>query len=280
MGAFSIMIQNKGRKIPASWNLAPSKVFSQSLPVVNDHIIEEIHAGRINQVAGLREVKGSNTIELEDGTTLTDVDTILFCTGYTASFSVLKDSPYDPTRNAPSNWSTFKGASSKSLPYLYQNIFSMDFPDSLATTFHCGFQMPVFQIYDLASMAVAQVWKGNSSLPSKEEMVRQADEYQRWICERMQAQNGTIRLDQVQVPDWYYWVNETAGTGLNENLGYGVSGWKFWAREPQLCNKLMWGIWSPHVFRLFDGPKRKPWAGARAEIESINRRQPQEQKSV
>jgi dimethylaniline monooxygenase (N-oxide forming) len=271
--SFGNMLQNKCHDIPESWNFSLSKPFSQSLALVNEEIVPAIHSGKIVPVAGIRAVTDSRTVKLEDGNTISDIDTIIFCTGYKANFSLFADSPYDPTKHTAPEWSTIEGSKNLPLPYLYQNIFSIDFPDSLASTFYCGFQMPVFQIFDLASMALAQVWKGNSSLPPKEEMIREADAYQRWMCER--ARLGSLHPDLVRVPDWYRWINDTAGTGLNEHLGYGIEGWKFWAKDRKLSNLLLWGIWSPHIYRLFETSKRKSWSGARDEIESVNRERPQ-----
>ena len=75
--------------------------------------------------------------------------------------------------------------------------------------------MPVFQVYDLASMALAQVWKGTSTLPPKEEVVRHTDMHHKWMCEL--AKKGTVYPDVVQVPEWYQWVNDTAGTSVPNN---------------------------------------------------------------
>lgn len=70
--------------------------------------------------------------------------------------------------------------------------------------------------------------------------------------------------------EWTAWADRTAGTGVNEYLGWGWKGWKFWFQEPRFCSLLMGGIYSPHIYRYFDG-KRKKWGGARAEIERLHR---------
>lgn len=65
------------------------------------------------------------------------------------------------------------------------------------------------------------------------------------------------------------WANDAAGTGVNEYLGYGLKGWWFWLTNMRLCNVLMGGVYSPHLYRVFEGKRRK-WDGAGAEIERVN----------
>lgn len=83
--------------------------------------------------------------------------------------------------------------------------------------------IPVFQAYDLASMAVAQVWKGASELPSREEMELHVDNHHKWVCGP--ADRGSVFPTIVRSYEWMQWVNKTAGTGMDENLGYGPRGW-------------------------------------------------------
>lgn len=263
--SFIVSIQRKCFKIPPEWNFELTTPVLQSLPIANEDLVPALHDGKILPVPAIREVLDADTLELDDGTTI-QADAIIFCTGYKAHFSTL--GPHDPCLHTTPEWAASKGSNGRPLPRLYQNIFSLDFPDSLAFMKGVGFQMPVFQVYDLASMALAQVWKGTSTLPSREEMSRHTDAHHKWMCEL--AKKGTVPPDLVQVPEWYRWVNDAAGTGVNENLGYGAAGWKFWRRERQFCNMLMWGLFSPHIYRLFEG-KRKAWSGARAAIEKVNR---------
>ncbi|KAL3485874.1 flavin-binding monooxygenase-like-domain-containing protein [Aspergillus germanicus] len=138
--------------------------------------------------------------------------------------------------------------------------------DAIIFSYVCGvgFQMAVFHIYDLASMALAQVWSGNSPLPPVEEMRAQVDAHYEWILSR--ARQGSVHPDLVRTPEWYRWVNEAAGTGVYEKLGYGVEGWRFWVGDRAWCNTLMYRIWSPHAYRLFDTGRRKRWDGAKQEI--------------
>jgi dimethylaniline monooxygenase (N-oxide forming) len=51
-------------------------------------------------------------------------------------------------------------------------------------------------------------------------------------------------------------MNELAGTGVDEYLGYGWKGWWFWVSERMFCNVLMGRLWSSCIYRVF-GEKRK-----------------------
>lgn len=116
-------------------------------------------------------------------------------------------------------------------------------------------------------MAVAQVWKGKSKLPSVEEMNRQIDRDHVWLTTLVERE--TVASDFVHEESWLYWCHNAAGTGINENLGYRSSGWGFWTRERRLSNLLLGGVETPFALRLFDG-KWKRWDGARQAIIDVN----------
>ncbi|KAL6233056.1 hypothetical protein BDW75DRAFT_242379 [Aspergillus navahoensis] len=267
-----LQLQNQLHTLRPEWelneNLPP---FTQRLPLINDDIIAAMHEGKIIPVPNLAEVLDAQTVLLSDGTTISDLDAIIFCTGYKPDFSILDDYEaqfsrvyYYPHKDNCETDPSSAPSSAKPLPRLYQNIFSLDYPDSLAYVCGVGFQMAAFHVYDLASMALAQVWKGAVPLPPLETMRAQVEQHYQWIVSR--AQLGSVHPDLVQAPEWYIWVNETAGTGVYQKLGYGVAGWKFWWQDRVFCNTLMHGMFSPHTYRLFDGPRRRKWDGARAEI--------------
>ncbi|RDW64519.1 flavin-containing monooxygenase [Aspergillus mulundensis] len=277
-----LQLQNKLCPVLPEWklndNLPP---FTQRLPLINDSLVPAMHEGKIIPVANLATILDAHTVRLADGTTIPDLDAIIFCTGYRPDFSILGAYEAQFTRPYRGHVPDDQGSSSspaKQLPRLYQNIFSLEYPDSLAYICGVGFQMPVFHVYDLATMALAQVWKGAAQLPSGETMRAQAERHYEWLLERERwgngntngNDNGTVRrsvhTDLVQAPEWYRWVNETAGTGVYEKLGYGAEGWRFWWWEREFCGTLMHGMFSPHTYRLFEGGRRKRWDGARDEI--------------
>jgi dimethylaniline monooxygenase (N-oxide forming) len=154
------------------------------------------------------------------------------------------------------------------LARLYQNIFPPARADSVAYLNAYAFTTGAFVVADLASLAVAQVWKRNYPLPSIAEMHGAINVHHDWVCSL--AAKDTIYWNIAREGPWMRWVNAAAGTGVNKNLGYGFSGWLFWARNLSFCNMLMGGIDSPHVYRLFDG-RRKRWDGAKEAILANNK---------
>ncbi|KAL3427107.1 hypothetical protein PVAG01_00616 [Phlyctema vagabunda] len=259
-------LQAEAFNVRPEWKLSPEPLGAAGGLIISDKLVDELNEGNIASVSGLKGIIDGKTVQLDDGTKL-EVDTIILCTGYKPDFSILGE--YDPSLTINPNWVASSGSRGKPLPRLYQNIFSLDHPDSLAIMGTVAFMTPFFQTYDLASMALAQVWKGNSRLPSKEQMNKAVDEHLAWVCAI--ANFVTIDPGIVKVVDWNHWVHDAAGTGINENLGYGLKGWWFWLRNPRMSLMLMTGLASPHIFRLFETGKRKTWAGAWKEIMRVNR---------
>ncbi len=132
---------------------------------------------------------------------------------------------------------------------------------SLAIMGCVAFASGSFPLFDLASMAVAQIWKGNSSLPTQQEMEQAVDRHHAWMCGI--AEEGAALPTYIKQHEWVSWVSSTAGTNTEESLGWGWNGWRFWSSDPAFCRLLLGGVYTPHMFRYFDG-KRKKWDGARA----------------
>ena len=261
-------MQNRSFDIKPEWGLSPAPSLKFSIPVATDSLIGHLEKRNITSLPSIKEFLGGNEILLDDGRVV-NADSIMWCTGYQADFGYLEPS-VDPTATDTSSWNELPGSRCRPLLRLYQNIFSLEHPDSLAFIGFVFLAAPAFSIHDLASMALAQVWKGNSALPSREEMGRSVDEHAEWLCGL--AQRGRTHPAWVDWVQWTDWVNKTAGTGLEENLGWSSAGWKLWLGDHKLYSLLMDGIHSPHAFRLFETGKRKPWAGARDEIERVNER--------
>jgi dimethylaniline monooxygenase (N-oxide forming) len=259
-------MQDKTFTLRPEWKLSPAPSSRHAVPIISDNLVQLLEAGEIQSVAGLKRVSGPNEVELDDGT-LVEADVIIWATGYKTEFSVL-DPSVDPTRHTTPAWENAIGSRGKPLPRLYRNVFSLDHPDSLAFMGCVAFAAGAFPVYDLCSMAVAQIWKGNSNLPTLEEMNKAVDRQHEFICGI--AKQGSATPGWVHQGEWVAWANEAAGTGVNEHLGWGMAGWKFYFQDRALYKLLMDGIYVPAIWRVFDGDKRKKWEGARAEIEKVN----------
>jgi dimethylaniline monooxygenase (N-oxide forming) len=249
------------------WNIHPPPPFNSNFPVVSDNFISSLKEGCITSCPSLHSFTGEKEISLLDGTRLT-IDAVIFCTGYEVDFSIMPD--HDPTRNTP----TSKDPSLQSkllsgpLARLYQNIFDPSHSDSIAWLCYWSVQVPAIPIADLLTMALAQIWKGKPTLPSPAAMNRTIDAHHAWVLRL--ATDGTMANLQQEGP-WLRFLHDAAGTGCNENLGYGLRGWIFWATEPRFCNLLMTGVDSPHAWRLFEGSGRRRWDGAREAVWKANR---------
>lgn len=258
--------QDAAFTVKPEWRLSPAPSIRHSVPIISDNLIQNFASGVVTSVRPLTKVVDDHTVELDDGTQL-EVDSVIWCTGYKMDFGFM-DKSVDPTRETTSRWANSRGARGKPLARLYQNMFSLDHPDSLAFMGCVAFATGAFPLYDLASMALGQVWVGNSPLPSMEEMGRSVERQHEWICST--AEKGPAIPSWVRQGEWNAWANATAGTGIAENLGWGIKGWSLWWWEREWYRMLVDGIYSPHLLRMFDG-KRKKWDGAREAIEKINK---------
>lgn len=249
------------------WRLQPALPAKFGGVIVSDNLVANFASGVVTSVPAVKSVVDGTTVELSDGSKI-QVDSIICCTGYRKDFTMM-DTAADPTRSTPQSWYDLPGSFGKPLPRLYQNIFSLDHPDSLAFMGCVWFFSGAFPLYDLASMALAQVWTGGSTLPSAAEMSSAVDAHHALVCRR--AKQGPTPGTWVRQSSWEPWAQATAGTGLAENLGWGWQGWAFWWRNRAYYKLLVNGIYSPFLLRVFDG-KRKKWDGAREAIERLNRK--------
>ncbi|POR36459.1 Dimethylaniline monooxygenase [N-oxide-forming] 2 [Tolypocladium paradoxum] len=251
--------------VPPDMDLATAPLPSRKPPIISDSLVPEILAGNVTLVRGIKKVSGPKTVVLEDGKQI-DVEAIVFCTGYQADYSLA--GPFDPTLEQSAAWTSAAGSSSRALPRLYRNIFSLKLPQSLAFMGAIAFPFPAFPLYDLASMALAQVWSGQFRLPPQAALVAQVDEQHKWLTSL--AAEGTVIPGWVKGDEWVAWADEAAGADVAGHLGYGLRGWSFWARHRALCNILMDGIPSPHLYRMFETGRRRTWDGALDETVRIN----------
>ncbi|PLB48451.1 dimethylaniline monooxygenase 3 [Aspergillus steynii IBT 23096] len=256
-------LRNRVYDLKPEWRLDPAPSFNQQRPIVSDSLVRNFSKGHITSACPIKEVLDDKTIQLSDDTKV-EVDAIIWCTGYTVDYSLLgKSNPtlYHESEGIPV-------ANGRKMPRLYQNVISLEHPESLAFMGNLSFMNPAFLMFDIASMALAQIWKGRSRLPSKEEMRQSVDDQHKWIASL--CNSGPVTPGLVKGVDWMEWVDQAAGLGLQENLGYGMQGWYFWLTDHELCNMVMDGLLLPFHYRLFDAGKRKPWKEARESIIKVN----------
>lgn len=272
--------QNNAFNVRPEWKFSPAPPLIHHIPIISDNLVSCLESGAVASVPGPRRIVDASTVELDNGVHV-DVDAIIFCTGYNTDYSILGE--HDPTRHrvlaqrALLNTGQPGGARKPRkvpIPALYRNIFSLDFPESLAILGTAAFPAPAFQTYDLASMAIAQLWQPGPTkptFPAKHEMYSAVEAHLDW-AESVLAR-GPLNPRWLRAPEWMAWAESTAGVRLQEHLSpFSLAAWRFWYHERELSRLLMDGILSPHVYRLFDSEgRRKKWDGARAAIEKVNR---------
>ncbi|KAH8908315.1 FAD/NAD(P)-binding domain-containing protein [Coniochaeta sp. PMI_546] len=249
------------------------------VPNFDNNLAQNLVSDAIQTCQGIEAFTGPRSVRLLDGTVLEDIDAVIVCSGYRYDFSLIHGagSPTDPEK-APDGFERMrksKFANSHSyFPRLYHGYISEQFPESLAFIGTMLFLKPPFVVSDLETMALASVWSGQWPVPSAGEMARDIDAHYDFVVTMLKygpMPHPGFRWSRGRAT--YRWMNEVAGTGVNEKLAaWGVEGWKFWWRDRKFYNLVMNGIDTPYVYRLFDtGRGRKAWAGAREAIERANR---------
>lgn len=283
-------IRSENPLMKDEWKLLPAPPLLNSPAMISDTIIEHLLSGRVTSMPGIKRFilsdddpkvaltpldssppPSSGSIEFNDGTILHNIDAVIFATGYYFDYSILSPSadPTDPEQFPHPEWTASQHVNGLDYPRLYQGLLSTVHPDSLAFIGPVrGHDIAAFSNADLTTQAIAQIWLGNYPLPNKQEI-------QSWCDKNYQANLHLLtkwRLGKVglQPRKLEKWLNAAAGNGLNENLGWGWAGWKFWWKERELYGLIMDGINTPFVYRLFESPRgergRKSWEGARDAI--------------
>lgn len=266
---YNTTIKQFGKPDP-QWRLFPSPGLISQVPTVSDTLIPALRAGTITSTREpARILPNGKDVELADGTTLKDIDAIICCTGYDIDLSILDQ--HDPTL-LPN-----ETQDSRYTPRLYQNIFSLQHPQSLAFIGISLVLLPAMLMADLSAMALAQVWSNDPASPNLPSQLVMEDWYRThcaWVlAARRRDPSGKIVKLSVRQGPWMEFVQHSSGTNIGKYMGYtSLDAWKLWWRDREFSKMLMDGVWSSHMFRLFesDGSGRKRWDGARQAIEAAN----------
>ena len=272
--------QTKWPQLTAHPAFGPSRILppvNSTVPCVSDELAKNLVEGAVESVQAIDYISGPRSVTLKDGKVLDDVDAIICCTGTTFDFPSFLPRECDPTNPelAPDNFSALRASKfyreDTVMCRAYRNFLSLQHPHSLAFLGHSLYRRGSFPLYDLISMALAQLWKGTYPMPSSSEMEKECDGHYRYLLGEFKkgeiaitGLTGGIEYDQ--------WLQEVAGTGLFEKLGWSWEGWQFWWNDRKLYSLLMDGIDSPHALRLFETIRgRRSWSGAGAAIEKANK---------
>ncbi|KIY01037.1 uncharacterized protein Z520_03703 [Fonsecaea multimorphosa CBS 102226] len=268
--AFAAMSKQAYPNQRKEWNLTPALSLAISTPLVADAIYPHLESGFAEPVAAVQEILGPSAVRLTDGRVLDDIGSIIYATGYESAV------PY-----APKEYNPYPVADEA--PVLYRNIFPLhedpDVRNSLAFLGQGGFPFPGFVVFELATMAVSQIWLGRSHLPPLAEMrawhrahlAWRQSQVRRYYPSAIQRNFYAIFMP---AHDQLHWLDRTAGTGMFAHFSpFSWRAWRFWWSCDdrdfyRLCKS---GLLSPALWRLFDMGRRKPWAGAKQQIIEDNR---------
>jgi dimethylaniline monooxygenase (N-oxide forming) len=255
-------MRNTWGKLDPQWRVLPAPSVVFALPGASNHLIPWLKEGKITSVHGIKRFIGPQSMELNDGTVLKDIDAVICATGYTANLEVAPFLKFSrPT-------SSYGGPD---LVRLWMNISPPEYADSMALLCHSAYgKNNGFSFNDVQSMAISNIFRHVHPLPSLEEMNASVDAHHAWLAARWQADPLGFEPSAVKTWQFQHFLHGAAGTGM-ENLGWGWKGWKFFFKDPKMSYLMNNGVESAHAFRFFETGKRKTWEGAREAIIKANK---------
>ncbi len=250
------------------WKFLPAQGMAHSPAIINDDLINRLLNHDIINLSGLLRFTPTGIVTADQGEV--QVDAVILATGSHFDYSILSDEA-NPTAFPAPEWEECEHRNELAFPRLYQTLFSTRYPDSLAFIGPCrGYTFAVLANNDVVSTAIARTWRGSYTLPSQSEMEAWCDaNYNRAL--RM-IKTWRIPKTGTDPSAFEQFLNEAAGNQVNDILGWGWEGWKFWWTERELYGLIMDGICTPFVYRLMEGKEgaRKKWEGAREAIYKAN----------
>ena len=251
--------------MPKEWNFSPAPpAFITNPMIASDEFYGALKSGWAKPVPAVKQFTGPKSVEFTDGTSLDDIDAVVYCTGYDASAPFLKGdlNPYPETGKQGN---------------MYRNLFLLH-PDksvreSIVFIGHGGFAWPGLSMFELQSVAVAQIWRGKSKLPPYEEM----QQWHRTLLQYRKKLYAKNPYESTHYPailptaEQIDWIDETTGSDLLGRFGwFSWKAWKWWWQDREFYNLCSSGVLSPAMWRLFDNGKMKAWDGAREQIKADN----------
>lgn len=312
-------------KVRHDWRLADFPSLSRRHPTANEHWFPAVQTGAITPVHGLKGFVGEREVLLDNGTRL-EVDAVILCTGYqyfdlnmmpelemdgadgpslrtAGSLADEKNTKNETTVDGKAEGERGEGKEEwPHLPRLYHLIFPPRWADSVAFLSCFAPQEAAWNVAELASMAVTQIWaadtanknstkakeqitttplpagyRRSATLPSVAEMNSQVDAYHRWWrgqwCQDRSTLPGFVRGN-----SFNRFLHAAAGTGLYEQIDhvFALGNWRLWWQDRELYTWLARGPINPCAYRLFEtnplgvpGCGRRSWEGARGAVQRL-----------
>ncbi|KAM4023009.1 flavin-containing monooxygenase 5-like [Anomaloglossus baeobatrachus] len=221
-----------------NFGLKPKHRMLSQHPTISDDLPNRIISGKVLMKTNIKRFQ-ENNVEFEDGTVETDIDAVIFATGYKFYFTFFDESVIKVEKNiAP--------------------LYKMVFPPNLEkpTVAFIGYVQPIGAIMPVSEMQArwaTRVFKGESKLPPmsemKTEIMRRREDMQNRYVE---SERHTIQVDYVNYMD-----EVAVEIGCKPNLK------KLFLSDPKLAWEIFFGPCTPFQYRL-SGPGK--WKDARKTI--------------
>ncbi|XP_070549358.1 dimethylaniline monooxygenase [N-oxide-forming] 2-like [Ptychodera flava] len=200
--------------------------------MICDDMHDRLAQGQIKPMVDIKEFL-KNDVIFKDGTTLENVDGVIFATGYGFNVPIIDDSwLYDE--------------SGKAEVYKYVFPLRLDHPERLALISICTPFGSHWPVAELQARLASQVFTGNIVLPEKAIMKMDIDQKIKFEKNK-----------QYQVP------GPPLGEEIAEMIGVRPSFWRLLLSDPKLAMAYEYGPMVPYWYRL---QGRGAWPGARDRI--------------
>lgn len=158
----------------------------------------------------IKEYRAStNNIIFEDDTVLSDVDAIIYCTGYKPSF---------PFWNTQANGVPIFDYAENRLLNFYQHTFSRTFPHTLGIV---GLPRVVtFRSFEYQAVALARLFAGRNAIPLPP--ILEQDKWEKERLELVRRENRKfhdIQWDNGETMEWFRYLFDLSGLPVLEGLG-------------------------------------------------------------
>ncbi|CAG9536310.1 unnamed protein product [Cercopithifilaria johnstoni] len=213
---------------------------------INDELPGRIACGSIIIKPNIARFTEHDVI-FEDGTTVSNVDVVIFGTGYSFEFSIVEDGNLIPVTDNVADL------------YLHMYPPQLSPKNTLAVI---GLIQPVGSIMPISEMQsrlYCEVFLGHCKLPEAEEMKKDINKKKALIAKKfVQSQRHALEVEYTS------YMDELAKMfGVKPNL------LKYWFTDPRLAYTLFFNGMAPYQFRL-KGPHA--WIGARDALLNMTRR--------
>lgn len=156
----------------------------------------------------IKQYRSNGDVVFDDGSTLSSIDAIIYCTGYRPSF---------PFWNARANGGAIYDYVQNRLTGIYQHTFFQDFPNLGIIGMP---RVLTFRSFEYQAVALARVFvrRNGVPLPPREEQ-RRWEKDRAELVKRERRKFHDIPWDNGETMEWLRWLFETAGLPLLEGLG-------------------------------------------------------------